>query len=300
MKQKAEERGAYFKIKKPKWSFSDIGGLKESKEMLLEMAVLPIKYRETFEKLEFSSPSGILLWGPPGGGKTVLAEACAYEANCSYISTKAIEILSEPEEISVMYETAEELSPCIVFINEVDALAPVRGATSQWVFGITRDAPIRIAPEKTTEIFYEALDNANKSTKNGKQVITIGGTYRPDILDKQSLKKGRLERKIYANPPDLNERIDIFNLHLKGAKLDKGVFIKELGKRTEYYVGADIVGVIREAKLIAIKEGKGKFTKLKKEHFEKAMKRIPPSLSKDAVGKYAETLKYECEHCYLF
>jgi len=297
--QKIEERGAYFKIKKPKWSFADIGGLRKAKEMLLEMAVLPVKYREPFDRLKFSVPSGILLWGPPGGGKTVLAEACAYEANCNYISTKAIEILSEPEEIFTMYETAQELAPCIIFINEVDALAPVRGATSQWVYGITRDAPVRIAPEKTTEIFYRALDNANKSSKD-KQVITIGGTYRPDILDKQSLKKGRLERKVYVSAPDLNDRIEIFNLHLKGAKLDKGVSVKELGKRTEYYVGADIVGVIREAKLIAIKEGKGNFAKLKKEHFEKAMKRVPPSLSSGAVEKYEETLKYECEHCYLF
>lgn len=289
------ERGAYFKIKKPKFSFASVGGLKEAKEALLEMVVLPLKHGRVFERLNMSTPKGILLWGAPGGGKTVLAEASAYEAGCNYISTKAIEILSEPEEIYTMYETAMELSPCVVFINEVDALAPIRNAKSKWKFGITRDAPVRVAPEKTTEIFYDALDMVAKS---GKKVITIGGTYRIDVLDQRILKKGRLERKVYVRAPNKEDRMEIFKIHLKGAKL-RDITLEELAELTEYYVGADIVGLIREAKLIAIKEH-GNATELKRKHFKEAFKRIPPSLSKHVVELYEEAYKYECEHCYLF
>lgn len=294
-KIKEIEKGAYFKIKKPKFSFAKVGGLQEAKEALLGMAVLPIKHGNVFEKLDMETPKGVLLWGAPGGGKTVLAEASAYEANCNYISTKAIEILSEPEEIYEMYETAIKLSPCIVFINEVDALAPLRNARSKWKFGITRDAPVRVAPEKTTEIFYDALDMIAKS---GKKVITIGGTYRIDILDPRILKKGRLERKVYVRAPNKEDRAEIFKIHLKGAKLGD-ISLQELGELTEYYVGADIVGLIREAKLIAIKE-RGDARKLVREDFKEAFKRIPPSLSKHVIELYEETYKYECEHCYLF
>jgi len=182
------EKGAYFKIKKPKWNWDRIGGLSEAKERLEEFAALPLRYVDTFKKAGLNAPHGILLWGPPGGGKTVLAEAAAASAQCSYIAVKAIEIMSEPEEIAKMYATAIELAPCIIFINEVDALAPRRDAESLWAVGITRDAPIRIAPGSTTEIFYSEMDKAARRN----DIITIVGTYRPDILDQQALKKGRL------------------------------------------------------------------------------------------------------------
>lgn len=292
-----KEKGAYFKIKEPRWNWKRIGGLEEAKDRLEEMVSLPIKNAKAFEKAGITPPKGILLWGPPGGGKTVLAEAAAQSAGCSYIAVKAIEIMSEPEEIRVMYETALEMAPTVIFVNEVDALAPQRDAESIWAVGITRDAPIRIAPPSITEIFYEEMD---KAALSGKKVITIGGTYRPDILDKQSLKKGRMERKIYVPPPAQKSREEIIRIHLKGKDLTHDLTIGELGEMTEYYVGADILGLIREATVIAIREGGGEMDSLTMEHFKKAQKRVPPSLSKETVEKYKETLKEECEHCYLF
>jgi transitional endoplasmic reticulum ATPase len=291
------ERGAYFKVKKPRWNWKRIGGLKEAKDKLEEMVSLPLRNPEIFDKSGLSPPHGILLWGPPGGGKTVLAEAAAYSAGCSYIAVKAIEIMSEPEELRVMYETAAELAPTVIFVNEVDALAPKRDAKSIWAVGITRDAPIRIAPPNITEIFYEMMD---KASKMGLDIITIGGTYRPDVLDKASLKRGRMERRIFVPPPDLEERKEIFRVHLKGKKLDPKVSEDFLPEVTEYYVGADILGLIREATVIAIKGGEGDFDSLTLDDFKKAMKRVPPSLSAQTIEKYDATLKEECEHCYLF
>jgi transitional endoplasmic reticulum ATPase len=291
-----DEKGAYFKIKKPRWTWERIGGLKEAKGKLEEMVALPLKQPDLFEKAGLIPPHGILLWGPPGGGKTVLAEAAAKSAGSSYIAVKAIEIMSEPEEIRVMYETAAELAPTVIFVNEVDALAPKRDAESIWAVGITRDAPIRIAPPDITDIFYKEMDKAAKR----KDIITIGGTYRPDILDQASLKKGRMERKIYVPPPEREEIAEILKIHLKGKELADDVSIELLSELTEYYVGADIVGLIREAVVIAIKEGDGSFSNLNLDNFKKAMKRVPPSLSESTVSKYKETLKEECEHCYLF
>ncbi|MBU2559888.1 AAA family ATPase [archaeon] len=288
------ERGAYFKIKKPRWNWDRIGGLGEVKEKLEEMVTLPLKHPESFRKGNLSTPRGVLLWGPPGGGKTVLAEAAAYHAGCSYIMVKAIEIMSEPDEITVMYETAAELAPCVIFINEVDALAPRRDVESKWVEGITRDAPVRIAPESITDILYKALDDV------GKNVITIGGTYRPDVLDKQILTKGRLDRKLYVPAPDFDDRLEIFQKQLKKTPIASDVSLEEFAKRTEYYVGADIRGVVREATAIAIREKGHDFDLVERKHFEQAMKRIPPYLSPEAAEKYEETYKEECEHCSLF
>jgi transitional endoplasmic reticulum ATPase len=290
------EKGAYFKIKKPRWHWNRIGGLKDAKEKLEEMVSMPLRHPEVFKKAGLTPPHGILLWGPPGAGKTVLAEAAAYSARSSYVSVKAIEIMSEPEEIRVMYDTAAELSPTVVFINEVDALAPKRDAESIWAVGITRDAPIRIAPTETTEIFYSEMDRTAKKS----DIITIGGTYRPDVLDPASTKKGRMERKIYAPPPDLEDRKEVLNIHLKGKKLADDVSVDLLAELTEYYVGADILGLIREAVVLAIKEGEGSFDALTLSHFKAAMKRAPPYLSPLTVKKYNETLQMECGHCYMF
>ncbi len=290
------ERGAYFKIKKPRWNWSRIGGLSDAKEKLEEMVSLPLKNPATFKRAGLTPPHGILLWGPPGGGKTVLAEAAARSAGSSYIAVKAIEIMSEPEELRIMYETATELAPTVIFVNEVDALAPKRDAESVWAVGITRDAPVRIAPPRITERFYEEMDKAAQRS----DVITIGGTYRPDVLDAQSLKKGRMERKIYVPPPDLEDRKEIIQIHLKKKTIASDVSVDLLADLTENYVGADILGLIREATVISIREGQGKFEVLTLDHFKKAMKRVPPSLSPRTVEKYNETLSQECEHCYLF
>jgi len=290
------EKGAYFKIKKPRWTWEKIGGLEEAKTRLEEMVSLPIKHSKSFEKAGLQSPSGILLWGPPGGGKTALAEAAANSAGSNYISVKAIEIMSEPEEITKMFETAKELAPCIVFINEIDALAPRREATSLWAEGVTRDAPVRLAPPGTTRILFAELDKISER----HDIVTIGATYRPDVLDPAILRNGRLDRKIWCAAPDFDERLEILKIHLKKTPLADDVNLEEIAKMTEYYVGADIVGLCREATVIAIKEQGDDFKAVTLKHFKEALKRVPPSLSPESLKKYEEILHEECKHRYMY
>ena len=290
------ERGVYFKIKEPRWTWEKIGGLDEVKNRVEEMVSLPIKHMGSFKKAGLVSPSGILLWGPPGGGKTMLAEAAAQSASCSYISVKAIEIMSEPEEITNMFETAEKLAPCIVFINEIDALAPRREAESFWAEGVTRDAPLRVAPPSTTRTLFAELDKIS----DRRDIITIGATYRPDVLDPAILGDGRLERKIWVPAPDFDDRLEILKIHLKKTPLAKDVNLEEIAKMMEYYVGADIVGLCREAAVIAIKEQEDDFKAVALKHFKEAMKRIPSSLSPESLRKYEEILHEECKHRYMY
>lgn len=290
------ERGVYFKIKKPRWTWEKIGGLHEAKDRLEEMVSLPIKHPESFEKAGVSPPSGVLLWGPPGGGKSVLSEAAAHSAGCSYISVKAIEIMSEPEEIAKMFETAEKLAPCIVFINEIDALAPRREAESFWAEGVTRDAPLRVAPPSTTRTLFAELDKIS----DRKDIVTIGATYRPDVLDPAILGDGRLERKIWVPTPDFDDRLELFKIHLRKTPLADDVDLEKLAEMTEYYVGADIVGLCREAIVFAIKDKKDEFKAVEERHFKEALRRVPPSLSPESLRKYEEILREECKHRYMY
>lgn len=290
------EKGAYFKIKEPRWTWEKVGGLDEVKTRLNEMVSLPIKHAETFERAGLSPPSGVLLWGPPGGGKTVLAEAAAQSAGCSYISVKAIEIMSEPDEITKMFDTAKELAPCIVFINEIDALAPRREASSLWAEGVTRDAPVRLAPSSTTRILFAELDKVSER----RDIITIGATYRPDVLDPALLRDGRLDRKIWVPAPDFDDRLELFQLHLRKTPLADDVELEKLAEMTEYYVGADIVGLCREATIIAIKEQKDEFKAVEQKHFKEALKRVTPPLSPESMRRYEEILREECKHRYMY
>lgn len=286
----------YYEVLEPRFGWEEIGGLQKVKERLEEMVSLPLKYHNSFEKANLKPPAGILLWGPPGGGKSMLAEASAYEANASYITVKGIEVISEPHVIKEMFEEAVRLKPCVVFINEIDSLAPRREEMSLWTSGITRDAPMRFATPEATRIINQALD----SVSNEREVVTIGATYRPDILDPVILRNGRLERKIYVPAPDFNDRLEILRMQTRKMPVDIEVDLGKLAKMTEYYVGADIVALCREAALIAIKEGKEKFEKIKMVHFLKAFERINPPLTKEELNKYEEVLGEECPHRYQY
>ncbi len=286
----------YYEVLEPRLSWEDIGGLQKVKERLEEMVSLPLKYYDSFKKANLKSPTGVLLWGPPGGGKSMLAEASAYEADASFITVKGIEIMSEPQVITEMFEEAIKLKPCVVFINEIDSLAPRREEISLWTSGITRDAPMRFATPEITRIINQALDKVS----NEKDVVTLGATYRPDILDPVILRHGRLERKIYVPAPDYNDRLEILKIHTRKMPTDNDVDLEKLANMTEFYVGADIVGLCREAALIAIKESKEKFNTVKTEHFLNALKRIIPPLTKEELTKYGDVLREECPHRYQY
>lgn len=270
--QPSAMREVFVEIPKVRWS--DIGDLEEAKQQLKEMVEWPLKYPQAFERLGIEPPRGILLYGPPGTGKTLLAKAVANESGANFISVKGPELLSKwfgesEQKIRELFRRARQVAPCIIFFDEIDAMAPRRGLGMH-------EATERIVSQLLTEM---------SGIEETKGVIVIAATNRPDLLDPALLRPGRLDKLIYVPPPDENGRYEIFKIHTRNMPLAKDVDLKELARRTEGYTGADIEAVCKEAALNALREDI-KAKEVKMEHFEKALKKIGPSVTKDMVKYY--------------
>ncbi len=266
-------REVFLEIPRVKWE--DIGGLKDVKEELREAVEYPLKHREAFEKMGIEPPKGILLYGPPGCGKTMLAKAVATESNANFISVKGPEILSKwvgesEKAIREIFAKARQAAPCVIFFDEIDAIAPVRGSDLSHVTE-------RVVNQLLTEMDgMEALHD----------VVVIAATNRPDIVDPALLRPGRFDRLILVPPPDEEARYEILKVHTRKVPLDESVDLKEIAKRTEYYTGADLAAVVREAALHALRRNKFKPTKVAKEDFDFALSKVKPSLSEKVVEFY--------------
>ncbi|OYT42612.1 MAG: AAA family ATPase [Candidatus Aenigmarchaeota archaeon ex4484_224] len=261
-------------IEIPKVTWNDIGDLKEAKQALKEMVEWPLKYRKSFERLGIEPPRGILLYGPPGTGKTLLAKAVANESGANFIAIKGPEIMSKwfgesERRIRELFKKARQVAPAIIFIDEIDAIAPRRGLGMH-------EATERIVSQLLTEM---------SGIEKQKDVVVIATTNRPDLIDPALLRPGRIDKLILVPPPDENGRYEIFRIHTRNMPLAKDVDLKKLAKKTEGYTGADIEAVCREAALNAMREDiNAKEVKMK--HFEEALKKIKPSLSKEIVEYY--------------
>ncbi len=270
-------REVFIEVPEVKWS--DIGGLESAKQELIEAVEWPLKYPEAFEAINTRPPRGVLLFGPPGTGKTMLAKAVATESEANFISIKGPELLSKyvGESERIVRETfrkARQASPAIIFFDEIDSIVPTRGAALD--SGVTE----RVVSQILTEL--DGLEEL-------KNVVVLAATNRPDIVDEALLRPGRLDRLIYIRPPDLKEREIIFNIHLKGKPLSTDVDAGKLAERSEGYVGADIEAICREAAMLAlrdcIKPGMGReevkkvslSLEIKNEHFEKAFNKVRPT-----------------------
>ncbi|RLE76959.1 MAG: AAA family ATPase [Thermoprotei archaeon] len=267
-------------VEVPEVRWSDIGGLEDVKRQLREAVEWPIKHPEYFEEMGIEPPKGILLYGPPGCGKTLLAKAVANESEANFIAVKGPEVLSKwvgesERAIREIFRKARQAAPCIIFFDEIDAIAPVRG--SRFDSGVTD----RIVNQLLTE-----LDGIVVL----KGVVVLAATNRPDIVDPALLRPGRFDRIIYVPPPDLRARLEIFKVHTRRMPLADDVDLEELAKRTEGYTGADIAAVCREAAMTALREA-GKPTKVTRRHFEEALKKVPPSLTEEDVRAYEEIAK---------
>jgi|Deesub1362A_J573_1020465.scaffolds.fasta_scaffold00115_42 transitional endoplasmic reticulum ATPase len=283
--------GQCYKIREAVIKFEDIGGFTEVKKRLEEMVSLPLKYPEAFKKADLRPRNGILMWGPPKTSMRTLAEAAASDANAMYISVEASRIIENEHQITHLYKDATKIAPCVIFINEIEVLAPRREAQSGLL-----EPPRKIAPPNTTRRFLREID---KSAKNDK-VITIGGSNRPDIIDPALLRNGRLDRKIYVPAPDYYDRLEILRLSLKKIPLAEDASPEVISEITENYSSSDLISLPREATLIAIKENGKTFEKVSLRHFKEAMKRIPPSLSPELISRYEEIYKEECKHRYMY
>ncbi|HEX7575903.1 MAG TPA: CDC48 family AAA ATPase [Candidatus Methanoperedens sp.] len=266
-------------IEVPAVRWTEIGGLESVKQELIEAVEWPLKFPEAFIAINTRPPKGVLLFGPPGTGKTMLAKAIATESEANFISIKGPELLSKyvgesEKAIRETFRKARQAAPTIIFFDEIDSMVPTRGTAFD--SGVTE----RIVSQILTEI--DGLEEL-------KNVVVVAATNRPDMVDPALLRPGRLERFIYIRPPDQNERELIFNIHLKGKPLAADIDVKELAKRAEGYVGADIEAICHEAAIIAlrdwIKPGMDRETvkkevlnvKIHKEHFEKAFNMVRPT-----------------------
>ncbi len=258
----------------PKVKWNDIGGLEDVKQSLIEMVEWPLKNPEGFERMGIQPPRGILLYGPPGTGKTLLAKAVASESGANFISVKGPELKSkwvgESEKmIRDLFRRARQVAPTVIFFDEIDALAPRRGTGGG---------------EHVTESIVSQLLTELSGIEELKGVVVIAATNRPDMIDPGLLRPGRFDRNIMVSPPDEKARLEILKVQTKGMPL-KNVDLKSVSRTTDGFSGADLDALCREAAMNSLREDmKAKEVKMK--HFEEALRKQTPSISKDVLAHY--------------
>ncbi|MEM4267478.1 MAG: CDC48 family AAA ATPase [Candidatus Woesearchaeota archaeon] len=267
-------------VEVPNVKWSDIGGLDDVKQELIEAVEWPIKNPQSFRRLGVSPPKGILIYGPPGTGKTMLGKAVATESQANFILVKGPELLSKwvgesEKAVRKIFKKARQASPTIIFFDEIDSLAPKRDASSD------SHVTERVVNQLLTEM--DGLEELH-------DVVIIAATNRPDIIDAALLRPGRFDRLIYTPVPDEKSREEIFKVHTRKMPL-KDVSLKELARETEGYVGADIEAVCREAAMLALRDDINT-KEVTKKYFDMAMEKVRPSVTKEVEKVYKEMENY--------
>ena len=270
----------------PNVGWADVGGLEDIKQELQESVEWPIKHPGAFTKMGIKPPRGVLIFGPTGCGKTLLGKAVAHESEANFISVKGPEILSKwvgesEKAVREIFKKAKQAAPCIVFFDEIDSVASVRGMETGARVGE------RVLNQLLTEM--DGLEELHN-------VTVIAATNRPELLDPALVRPGRFDKVLLVQAPDDTARLEIFKVHTKNMPLDKDVDLDGLVKNTGGYVGADIEALCREAALTVIREtlaGRGNLDKKKvmQKHFKGAMKKIRPSITEKVIESYEGFLK---------
>ena len=267
----------YEKDNKMKVTFEDVAGLSEAKQEVQEIVEF-LKNPEKFTNLGGKIPKGALLVGPPGTGKTLLAKAVAGEADVPFFSMSGSDFVEMfvgvgASRVRDLFRQAKEKAPCIIFIDEIDAVGRARSNRG--------GMPSNDERESTLNQLLTEMDGFG--TNSG--VIILAATNRADILDKALLRAGRFDRQIHVDLPELQDRIEIFNVHLKPLKLKEGLDISKLARQTPGFSGADIANVCNEAALIAARNGK---ETVDEQDFNDAVDRIIGGLEKKSKVMTAE------------
>ncbi|MCE4617830.1 MAG: CDC48 family AAA ATPase [Desulfurococcales archaeon] len=281
----------------PRVTWEDIGDLEEAKERIREIVELPMKYPELFKHLGIEPPKGILLYGPPGTGKTLLAKALANEIGAYFITINGPEIMSKfygesEQRLREIFKEAEENAPSIIFIDEIDAIAPKREE-------VTGEVEKRVVAQLLT-----LMDGL----KERGRVIVIGATNRPEALDPALRRPGRFDREIEIRPPDKRARVEILKVHTRHMPLAEDVDLEKIAEMTHGYTGADLAALAKEAAMAAlrrfIKAGKIdlskeaiptsvlKELKVTMSDFMEAMKLVRPTLIREVFVELPE-VKWE-------
>ncbi len=250
-------------------TFKDVAGLSEAKQEIEEIVAF-LKAPERYTKLGGKIPKGALLVGPPGTGKTLLAKAVAGEAHVPFFSMAGSDFVEMfvgvgASRVRDLFEQAKKKSPCIIFIDEIDAVGRARGKNASMGGNDER--------ENTLNQLLTEMDGFGSNSG----VIILAATNRVDVLDKALLRAGRFDRQIYVDLPDLNERVEIYKVHMKPLRVDDSVDLELLSRQTPGFSGADIANVCNEAALIAARQNKEFVTK---EDFNNAVDRIVGGLEK--------------------
>ena len=226
----------------PRITYDELGGLKNEVQKIREMVELPMRHPELFEKIGVEAPKGVLLYGPPGTGKTLLAKAVAGETNAHFISLSGPEIMGKyygesEERIREIFKEAEENSPSIIFIDEIDSIAPKRD---------------EVSGEVEKRIVSQLLTLMDGMKSRGK-VVVIAATNRPDSIDPALRRPGRLDREIEIGIPDDEGRHEILSIHTRGMPIDEKVDLKKISKTTHGFVGADLEVLSKEAAMRSLR-----------------------------------------------
>jgi len=264
----------------PNIRWTDVGGLDKQIRELKEAIEWPLKFKESFARMGISPPRGILLYGPPGCGKTLLAKAVATESEVNFISIKGPELMSKwvgesEKAVREIFRKAKIAAPTIVFFDEIDALAPRRG-TGFGDSGTTE----RVISQLLTEI--DGLEMI-------KSVVIIAATNRPDIVDSALLRPGRFDRFVLISPPNQKARLKILEIFTKNMPLDEDVDLKEIAKLIDGFSGADIESLCREAAMLALRDDMNRDI-VSNKYFEEATKKVHASITKEVL-KFYETAK---------
>ncbi|OPY26536.1 MAG: VCP-like ATPase [Methanomassiliicoccales archaeon PtaU1.Bin030] len=227
----------------PKVTYEDIGGLGEEVKRVREMIELPLRHPELFERLGVEAPKGVLLHGPPGTGKTLLAKAVAGETSANFVTIGGPEIMSKfygesEERLREIFKQAQENAPTIIFIDEIDSIAPKRE---------------EVTGETERRVVAQLLSLMDGLEARGK-VVVIGATNRPNALDPAIRRPGRFDREIEINPPNREGRLDILQIHTRGMPLEKDVDLEKLADLTHGYVGADLSALTKEAAMHSLRQ----------------------------------------------
>ncbi|KAF3781224.1 Calmodulin-interacting protein 111 [Nymphaea thermarum] len=253
----------------PKVSWDDIGGQQEVKQQLIEAVVWPQRHQDAFKRIGAPPPAGVLLFGPPGCSKTLMARAVASEAKVNFLAVKGPELFSKwvgesEKAVKSLFSKARAAAPSIIFFDEIDGLAVVRGHDGDGA---------SVADRVITQLLVE-LDGLHQRVG----VTVIAATNRPDKIDCALLRPGRFDRLLYVGPPNKKDREDIFHIHLRRMPCNSDVSISDLAERTEGFTGADISMVCREAAIAALEENIDALN-ISRSNFETALQRVPSSKS---------------------
>ena len=262
-------------VELPKISWDDVGGLDEAKGQVQESVEWPMTQKDKFERMGIQPPAGVLLYGPPGTGKTLMAKAVANETNANFISVRGPQLLSKwvgesEKAIRQTFRKARQVAPTVIFFDELDSLAPGRGG----------DMGSNVSERVVNQLLTE-LDGLEEM----EDVMVIGATNRPDMIDPALIRSGRFDRLVYIGEPEVEGREQIFKIHTGDTPLSPDVSLRELAELTEGYVGSDIESIAREAAIEALREDDDA-EDVEMRHFRQALEAVRPTINEDIRDYY--------------